>query len=185
MKHIRFTQSPTNINETNHQEKYSRINREEDGIRNREEEYRNREKEDRNREEEYRNREEEDINREEEDINRRNREEEKRITKEEKFKFLKDVPVLKYIIIVLIILFVIYICYKLYIHFTKKTYDKQSVIIDDIKIEKNEDSELLDINSDSETESVIDDDDVGRIDDIIIEGTKTGLPIANMRYVYF
>ena len=72
-------------------------------------------------------------------------------------------------------------------HFTKKTSDKQSVIIDDIKIEKYEDSNLLDINSDSETDSelVINDDDVGRIDDIVIEGTKTGLPIANMRYVYF
>ena len=68
------------------------------------------------------------------------------------------------------------------VYFTKKTSDKQTVIIDDIKIE---DSELLDINSDSETESVIDEDDVGRIDDIVIEGTKTGLPIANMRYVYF
>ena len=110
------------------------------------------------------------------------REEEKRITREEKFEFLKDVPVIKYIIIGLIICFVIYICYKLYIHFTKKTSE---VIIDDIKIEKYEDSDLLDINSDSETESVIDEDDVGRIDDIVIEGTKTGLPIANMRYVYF
>ena len=175
MKHIRFTQSPTN--ETNHREKYSRRNREVDHRRNRED--RNREEEDRNRDEEYRNQEEEDRNRrnqEEEDRNRRNRE------KEEKFGFLKDVPVIKTIIIGLIILFVIYICYKLYIHFTKKTSDKQSVIIDDIKIEE---SDLLDINSDSETESVIDEDDVGRIDDIVIEGTKTGLPIANMRYVYF
>ena len=183
MKHIRFTQSPTNI--TNHQEKYYRRNREVDDRRNRDVyDKQNREEEDRdnrrNQDEDTRI---EGRNREDEKRrDGRNREDEKRITKEEKFGFLKDVPVIKYIIIVLIILFVIYICYKLYIHFTKKTSE---VIIDDIKIEKYEDSDLLDINSDSDSESVIDDDDVGGIDDIIIKGTKTGLPIANMRYVYF
>ena len=171
MKHIRFTHPPTNINETNHQEKDSRRNREVDDRRNREEEDRDR----RNREEEDRDRQ----NREEEDRDKRI---EGRNRVEEKFVFLKDYPVIKSIIIGLIILFVIYICYKLYIYFTKKTSDKQTVIIDDIKIE---DSELLDINSDSETESVIDEDDVVGIDDIVIKGTKTGLPIANMRYVYF